>query len=123
MKSIILVLGLISIAKAITVHDFSQLLKPIYKDEGKTSSWQSLGARVYTYVDISGLNYPVAPYYVHAAISCDYGCETLIGQSTIVNLSREGFGVYLQSINRQHLTPELMKEWNVVLYWEIKAEA
>ena len=74
MKSIILVLGLILIAKAITVHDSTEDLTLIYEEGGETTNWQSNGTMVYVYVDLTYLNIPFKPFYVQTSVFCDYGC-------------------------------------------------
>ena len=123
MKFALLLLALISLTHQIQLShaDFS-VTEHLFVTHGITDNWKKYTNKgVYVDVDYSDIGLEQAPFDVHTFLTCKTGCWKLVGQSSIYNLSKNGFRVYLRSASNEKISPKLLKKWKVVLNWEIKA--
>ena len=87
---------------------------------GSTDDWQQYTSNpngIYVDVDFSHLNLFFPPV-VHTFLTCSSRCWTATGATSIYNLSRSGFRVYLKGFGFT-ATPSNAQEWNFVLHYTI----
>ena len=122
MKFVLLLLAFISLTHHIKLsHEDFVVNEYIVVTHGTTDDWKRYTPRgVYAEVDYSDLGLEEPPYDIHTFLTCERGCWKLVGQSSIYKLSKTRFRVYLKNVDGDRISPRLLKEWKVVLNWEIK---
>ena len=117
--ALLTILGLLTLSQAMTDLDHKLTVQAHY---GETDNWQNYSPdpnSIYVDVDYSHLGLEEAPF-VTTFLTCGKGrCWTIKGVTSIYNLSKDGFRVYLQQ--NSHWTPQDAHNFEFALHYKVEA--